>query len=349
MHDTIRRTNARRLVAVALAAMLALGACGLGDRERDAERIRAARGVVAKTGARVGTITYELRLHPRSRAQTANLLGGAVAPSLRLEAGIVVDAKADRAEVRFAPTDFPAAPDGGGEEDQAAAALAAVGGDGGEAAPPPPVEPPVPPAERPVAVIFDGSTVYIRRQNLRPTERRTWARLDFAQLSDEEPRPPADDLAGNASLVALATTVNPVHLLDAVTGALAGSTRNRGPATIDGATFTRYTANVSFERATTERDLEEKEASTRANIFRLLSFRQDIVPAQFWLADDGSLRRMKLEIPQRVTRRRSDRLLVTLDIQAPAAAPPAGQPAKEETVTYQSYGRLIRAATPAPR
>ena len=343
-----------RLATGTVAFALVLGGCSIGDRQRHADAIRSTLERAEETGPLAATLSYDLRLHPRSRTQIADLLG-AVPKDLTLRTDVTVDASTDRAEVRFGVADLPATDEPESPED----ALAAL-----EAAQQPPAEPeppaePTPPAETAsdppaeeeaqppsAAVIFEGSTVFIKRQNLRPRERRTWARLDFARLPDEEPRPPQDDLAGTPSLISLVTTANPSHLLDVAAGVLAGSTKLRGPATIDGVEFTRYTANVSFDKAMTEADLTDEEVEARSLTYRLLGFRQDVVPAQFWVTSDGSLRRMRLEIPQYVNRRRSDRVIVTLDVHGPAPGPVAAAPVPEETVTYQRYGRLLRAAIP---
>ena len=343
-----RRSCGHGLASVALLAALLVGGCSIGDRERHADAIRATRARAAGVGALAGTATYDLRLHDRSREQVEDLLGFAPA-KMRLQADIVVDASKGRAEVRFGPGDLPAERATASGPEAALAALEEAAS-GAAAEPPQPAGPEAgaaPLEPRPIAAIFEDSTVFVKRQNLRPTERRTWARLDFARLPESEPRPPSDDLAGNASLVAVATTANPSYLLDLATGALAGSAKRIGTAEIEGVPFTRYSANVSFDKASTERELEDDALETRSLMYRLLGFREDIVPAQFWIAADGSLRRMRIEVPQRVNRRRSDRLVVTLDLVGPAPAGVSAGPAADETVTYLRYGRLLRAASPA--
>ena len=349
MRDLVNRPATVRLAIGAAALALVLGGCSIGDRQRHADAIRSTLERAEETSPLAATLVYELRLHPRSRTQVTDLLG-AVPEDLTLRTNVTVDASTDRAEVRFGVADLPTSDDSASPE----AALAALEAARSEPADPAPAAGSAPeaPAEEEAdppsaAVIFEGSTVFIKRQNLRPKERRTWARLDFDRLPDEEPRPPQDDLAGTPSLISLVTTANPSHVLDLAGGVLAGSTKLRGPTTIDGVDLIKYTANVSFEKAMTEADLTEAEVEARSLTHRLLGFREDVVPAQFWLTSDGSLRRMRLDVPQRVNRRRSDRVVVTLDLHGPAPAPVAAPPVPEETVTYQRYGRLLRAAMPS--
>ena len=355
VRDLVKRRLATfRLTTGMVALAVVLGGCSIGDRQRHADAIRSTLERAQEAGPLAATLSYDVRLHPRSRTQVAALLGAAP-KNLSLRTDVTVDASNDRAEVRFGVADLPASDEPDSPED-ALAALDAAQSAPAEPEPPAEGQPPVEPssdtpaeeqAQPPsAAVIFEGSTVFIKRQNLRPRERRTWARLDFDRLPDEEPRPPQDDLAGTPSLISLVTTANPSHVLDVAGGVLAGSTKLRGPATLDGVEFTRYTANVSLEKALTEADLTDEEVEARSLTYRLLGFRQDVVPAQFWLTSDGSLRRLRLDIPQYVNRRRSDRVIVTLDLHGPAPAPVAAAPVPEETVTYQRYGRLLRAALP---
>lgn len=330
-----------RVAAVALSLSLTAG-CSIGERQRLADLVHGTRDLAAKQPAMAGSLTYDLQLHPRSLAETAGLLGVEPGP-LVLTAEVVIEAGAGRSEVRFGPDGLPVIE---GEAPPTAQVA--------EADPAATDAPATAPAEAagealatPVAALFDDATVFVKRQNARPRERRTWARLDYAALPDAEARPPSDDLAGVASLVAAATTVNPAHLLDLAAGTLAGSTKLIGPATLeDGTAVRRLGANVSIEKALAARDLDDEEVETRLQVLRLLGVQSDVVPATFWLLPDDSLRRLRIKLPQRVNRRRSDHLVVTLDLIGPAPTAVAADPAEDETVTYERYGRLLRAAVP---
>jgi hypothetical protein len=312
-----RRARGRRIIGVALGAILAASAagCGIGAKQQEADRIHASRQKVAEHSPATGTVTYELEvsrsamadLEPDERAQLAAAIGGAATgkPTIAIQVGL----------------------DGGGR--RARASLAAPEGS----------------LER--TTVFADNEILVRRQNARSTERRTWAKLDIERIVENERPLDLREMTPANVLAAVASTVNPVFLVELTEGALAGSVERKGPDTVAGVAVTRYDANISFDKAMTELDFDDEEREVRLRLFRLLGASKDVVPARFWLDDEGRLRRLRVELEQRMTRQRTNTLVVTVELSAFGEDAPLDPPAPESIVSYDRFGRLVRAALPA--
>ena len=295
---------------VVLALIGPIAGCGLGDRQRNAEVIHRSRARVVDAEAAAGTLHLELEVDEsaidRLEAAERNELVAALASS-EGRPELTVQTGLD-ASSRRARVSF-------GD-------LTAPGS------------------------VFADTAVFVRRQNARPTERRTWATLDLADLPDRERPLDASDMSPGAILAAVASTVNPVYLLELAEGALAGSVKRRGADTVAGTPVTRYDANISMDKTMTQLDFDDDERKVRLRLFRLLGARKDVLPATFWIDDDGRLRRIRVEFEQRVTRQRTNVLIATLELTAFATTDVIDLPMPAETVEYEAFARLVRSALP---
>lgn len=305
----------RPSAAAALAALaLTTTACGIGDKQQEADRIHASRQAVAEAGPAGGLLTYELRQNAAQTseddraAQLAAITGaGGVPGGNTVAVPVVLDGRSRRARVSFPTTEGA--------------------------------------VER--TTTFDDTKLFARRQNARATERRTWAALDLDRIIENEPPLALREMTPPTVLNAVASTINPVYLLELVEGTLAGSVERRGTETVAEEPLARYEANISFDKALTELDFDDEEREVRLRLFRLLRATKDVVPAQIWLDGTGRLRRLELELEQQVDRQRRLDLLVTLELSTFGDATPLDLPPDEAIVTYERFGRLVRAAQPA--
>lgn len=305
----VQRLTLRALVA---ALVLAGPACGIGEKQGHADRVHAS---LAKAGAEpgAGTASYEL------------VLGD----------GGLEDLEAD-------------------ERQRVEAALGAAGASGnpsivvevGFAVPDRRARASFPGGEVERATVFHDTNLFVRRQNARATERRTWAKLDLAEVVENERPLDTREMTPGQVLSSAASTINPVYVLELVRGALAGSIEVRGNETAGGVESTRYDANVSFDKALTELEFDDEEREVRLRLFRLLGARKDVVPASVWVDAEGRLRRVRVELDQQISRRRTNKLLVTVDITSFGSGVALEGPAEEATVTYERFGRLVRSALP---
>jgi hypothetical protein len=314
-----RRWRVRSAALVALALALSSAACGIGDRQRNADVLHASLAKLSAAAPATGTLT--LTLEPDRRPIAA--LGGAAPSAQTVPPGLGGAAT---------PAAKPQ------EETLQATIQLAISGRRAR------VAMGTPEAEQ--AAVFEDTRVFVRRQNARPTERRTWATLDLRRIVDNERPLDTSELSPAASLTSVASSVNPVYLVELVRGALAGSVRPAGSEAIGGVETIRYDANVSFDKAMTDLDFDDDERAVRSRLFRLIGATKDVVPARMWIDGDGRLRRLRLELQQQVSRQRSDALTATVDLLELGAAATLGPPPEDATVTYERFGRLVRSALP---
>lgn len=337
----------RKLVALTAAALLA-SSCGLGEKSRQATVIHAsrARAVEAKTAS--GTLRLELTLDPDVFATVTTIRPlPAAALTAIMDIPVGFDFASGRVQIG-APTSVlvggspegEAGPQGLSAEVQEAVAAEAQARTTTTPAPPPG-------SAAAARSVFQGDVIYVRRQGLRPKERRQWAKLDFSGLPDDEQRPDPEELMyGARYLLSVANTINPAYLLDLVLGALPGSVERAGSELIDGVNTNKYEANISIERSTTELDLDDEEVATRQLMFRLVRLTGDVHPGQFWLDDEGRVRRIRIELEQQATRTVQNDVVITLDVPGYGKPIDAPLPGREEVVEIERYGRLVRVAAP---
>jgi hypothetical protein len=322
------------VLALAAAAMLATTACGLGDKQSYAERIHGSQQKAVKAKTASGTLTFEITPDPDNpKLAPEGAEGGAGAGA--------------------------AGAGGGG----AAAALAGAGGGGVEAllgggskkaqfaidldfahraAQLKPAA-----AEAEVSTIFTGERIFVRRLNLRPTEKRIWAKLDFTKLPDDEPRPTRSDLEGDALAIAAANSINPTFFVDLALGALTGSIKPMGQEDVAGVKTSKYESNVSIDRVFTELDPGDTALEARRLMLRLLLNRStDVGKGEYWVDDEGLLRRARFKFSQRVDRDENNDVVVTMDLTSYGAPVAIASPSADQTVQVERFGRMVRAAVP---
>jgi hypothetical protein len=301
----------RWAVPVVAAAVAATGtACGLGDKQAIADRLHASRQAVADASPAAGTLTYELR----ASGSDAPGADGAQLAALTGATGA-------------ATTSVQVVLDG--RDRHARVSVPAIEGA----------------VER--TTVFADTELLVRRQNARATERRTWARLDLERIVEDERPLTLREMTPAAVLDAVASTINPVYLVELVEGTLAGSVERKGQETIGDVAVIRYEANISFDKAMTGLDFDDEEREVRLRLFRLLGATADVVPAELWIDAEGRLRRLRVDLDQRVDRQRSNDLAVTLELTAFGDATSLEGPPAEAVVTYERFGRLVRSALPA--
>lgn len=300
-------------MTAALGLAATAGACGIGDKQQKADRIHASRGEVAEASPATGTVTFELEAD-------GDAPGGLVGEEqAQLTAAVAGAAGASNALTVQIALD--------GRDRRAKVSIAD------------------PAVER--ATVFADTKILVRRQNARATERRTWAKLDLGRIVEDERPLALGEMSPSAVLGAVASTVNPVYLVELVEGTLAGSVEIVGNENIGDVATTRYDANISFDKAMTELDFDDEDREVRLRLFRLLGATKDVVPARIWLDDEGRLRRFRLELEQRRTRQQSTTLIITTELTTFGADAVLDGPAPESIVTYERFGRLVRAALPA--
>jgi hypothetical protein len=300
----------RRGFAVAVVAMLATAGCGVGAKDAQAKRIRQSRVEVAGASPAAGEVTFQLRLDERVVDELEST------ERLQLQAALAAGGLPSLTVRAFV----------NGKDRRAAVLLGPEG-------------------EEP-ATVFADTELFAKRQNARPSERRTWARLDIAELTEEERPLDVREMTTGQVLTALASTVNPAYLLDLVAGTLTGSVKVRGTEVLGEVETTRYEMNISLEKALTELNFDDDQQAVRTRLFYLLGSRQEVIPSRAWIDGDGRLRRLELELDQQVTRRRKNQLLVRLDLSAFDAQTTIDRPDPEITVTYERFGRLVRSVLP---
>ena len=293
-----------------VATAVALGGCGVGEKDAHATRIRASRTLVAQSSPAAGQLSFELQideelvdeLESTQRAQVEAALASGAAP--RVDVATVLDGESRRATITLDPAS---------------------------------AEP---------ATVFVDTEMFAKRRNARPSERRTWARLDLSDLTEAERPLDMREMTATQVLTAVASTLNPAYLLDLVEGTLTGSVEVRGTERINEIDTTRYEMNISLEKALTELDFDDEQQEVRNRLFWMLGSREEVIPAQAWIDADGRLRRLELELKQRVTRRRHNTLNVRLELGAFGGEAALVAPAQDATVTYERFGRLVRSVLP---
>ena len=314
---------------MALLVVSLTGGCGLGDRADQAKRIHDTKARAVARGTAVGVLTLTVtpeRKGPATAEEGIAALtgaGGATGPA-EMAGNVELQLAEHLAKI--------ALPSG-------AAATVVVEGAAPDAAPAAPAS---------SETVFRGGTILVKRTNLRPTERRTWAKLDLRDLPDNEPRLPKDQLEGATAARTALNSLHPEHVLDLTGGALAGSVRVVGREDVGGVPTTRYKANVSVDRAIEQLDLGEEELEARRLVLRLLlGSNVDVEPGEFWIDDEGLLRRSRITFTQRINRTESNELEIVLELSQYGTEVAIPSPTEDETVEVERYGRLMRASLPA--
>ncbi len=371
--------NTARVLAAATAAVLFAASCGLGEKERQAGLIAATRDAASADTTARGLLRVEMV--PTARALGVDVPerpavqdGEEPVASVWIDVEVALDFANRRAmsvipaEIAeppparylplFDPDAEPAGPPGNGaegliegqaEEDDQPQGEGPEGDDGAadEAEQEEGEEPPA--EEVQGMALFKESISFGKRQNLRPSERRVWGRLDYRRLDDNESGV-RENLTSTEMLQAAAATVNPHFVLDMVLGVLPGSIKVAGPGTLGDAKVVKYRGRASREKVATELDLSDELTESRNQTFELLgiSTGADVTDAEYWVDDDDRVRRVQVWLPQALGRRYQNLLVFTLDLLDYGAPVDIPTPSDDETIEIGGYGRFVRAGLPDP-
>ena len=328
-----------RLVAIAVVVALGLSACGLGDREAQADRVihageklLATPSVAATVEATVTLVKSDkpiapgpARLAPEHVSQIGAVINApqntaalgtnsANAENVIVFAGNKIyqriasksAASAKNALTTAVPSNFNA--------------LAAAMTTQLVAVPSVPVE-----------LVTSTTTTTAAPSKLRRRLQivREWAAFDYAAIKDRDRTKHGGSLA-----------VNPVDLLRLSRGVLAGSIKRRG---VDASGRVEYDANVSRDKA--ERNLSEHEREILTKEFLANAITRRVFPAKFWLESDGSLARMQVKLRQQLSSVDRADLTVTFDFALQPDRVVIKPPGKQGTVHVRTLGELVTTVT----
>ena len=212
-------------------------------------------------------------------------------------------------------------------------------------APAAPAAPPEPAADAGPTATFHGDIAFVKRVNRLPTERRVWARIDFATLPNTELGPDASQLTGYNRLYGMVSTLSPQFVIDLSIGALAGSVRRVGQETVGEVPTTHFHANASTDKTTADLHLTDDQKATRKRVFRLLGIYSDVNKADYWVDSAGLVRRSQFVFDQRLFGVHNS-VVVTLELATYGQPVQVAPPGADETIKVNRYGRFVLAAIP---
>ena len=180
----------------------------------------------------------------------------------------------------------------------------------------------------PNPVLGDAAITGSSNVNLGPGSQQ-WFQFSFDGLPNK-----------NVPISAGAFGINPVLLVGLLHGALAGSIRNLGPATVDGRATTGYAVNLDPSQT-----VSGLPNHVQNYVVKQLAangvFTDGIVPSLVWLDHMGRPQRLRLFIPQFIDRGDADALIVTMDFTSYGTPVAIGLPGVDEVAQVQSFGQLI--------
>lgn len=145
------------------------------------------------------------------------------------------------------------------------------------------------------AVVFDGNTVFAMLPSAKPDDARPWiSTVTNKKLTDYI----LDPTAVPGSLAAFA--LRPGFLLDLLSGALTGSIKRVGPATVNGVATTEYTAKFVIDQAlynSTRVTYSQKQQDDLAKLFKILGIKSgDLDAGAAWIDAQGNPRQLEVAI-----------------------------------------------------
>ena len=183
------------------------------------------------------------------------------------------------------------------------------------------------------AAVFDGNTLYALIPTAKPEDARPWiSTVANKKLNDYI----LDPAAVPGSLAAFA--LRPTLLVDLLSGALSGSIKRVGPATVGGVATTEYTAKFDIDQAllnATRVTYSQKQQDDLAKLFKVLGIKSgDIDEGAAWIDEQGNPRRLQVAIRESPAEQTKILLLMQVDLtpQATPAQFPLPSPNSVETV-----------------
>lgn len=330
--------SVRGRIPLLVVTLLVVNGCGLGAKERLAER-------VIETPTRVrtaGTARVEMTtmLRPKKVLGGTNVvLRPVVVPPLEGSA----DFARRRAALAFtgsaaptapAPEDVPEIPGYGAIPEGGASGPVAGQTGGGSLAIVPDVA--ALSSDEPW-LLYAEEAIYTRRTGRDAASARPWAVLDFASIDipDREINPTLGFPA-----------LGPVFIVELLTGVLTGSISEEGTEEVGGVSTTRFEANCDREKATD--DASDDELETFERIYRSMGLDSIVSPCRVWLDGEGVPRRVEVTFEQVVNRRNIFELVVTLELSEYGGAARVDLPGDDDIARVEGLGQLINAFA-APR
>ena len=311
-----------RVLIGALALSLVAGACGLGDKQAQADRITAAGkalmgrpSVAASIGVRVRVLPVERqlveveppRISPGTVEQLESLLHPPANTASVQDVLLFVD---DVVYQRIAPNRVGAPVNAAGAPSNLNAIFVAVNGGtivGERVAP-------------------TTTTTAARRLRRGVQIVRQWAAFDFAEIEDRDRTKHGGSFA-----------VNPVAALRLATGVLTGSVERTGEGS--------FKANVSRDKA--ERNLSEDAREVLDKMFTANAITRRVFPARFQFDDDGELRFFSVTMRQQLSSKDRADLTMSFAFRPSQDRGTIGRPPRRGTVTANTLAELVTMVTGA--
>jgi len=305
-----------RCASAALVVALLAG-CGLGDRQQRADAIISSVDAAFAARQASGTLTTSMRfVRLPDGAGVESITGGAAAAGV---AGAGIQ-QAMQQELTVATTLDLA-------RGRAQVALQSH-------------------ADAPFA-LYDGLVSYGRRWSAGPRDARPWVRVDGTDITKGEEVDPTQDAP---SFFAFA--LNPIVLVDLIAGPLAGSVRDLGVETIDGAETTRYSANFDIDKVVKKTRRKRYPEETRRafeDVLKVLAVSGPIHKGEVWIDGDGRPRRFTIRLKEEPIRHFVIEHTITLDLQAFGTKAAVALPSARERIDVRSVVQYLRATIPSPR
>jgi hypothetical protein len=314
---SLRRSSA------ALAVALTLGACGLGDKQHQADTIIDSAKAAFAAGTARGSITTSMRFL-RVPDGAGSFLGGAGAPAT---GGDAASSDLAQAQTAQAQPDFGALVSLDLTLGQAAVALATS-------------------ADTQFAV-YDGLHSYGRRWSAGPRDARPWVRVDGTDINEGDEIDPTQDVPSMFTFA-----LNPVLLVDLIAGPLAGSVDRVGTETIDGVATTHFSANFDLDkvmRRTRRSRFPEDTRKAVEDVLDVLAVSGTIHKGEVWIDADGRPRQFTIRLKEEPIRHFVIEHTITLRLTSFGEAATFTIPTPRERIDVRSVVQYLRATIPSPR
>lgn len=341
----------RPVVVGAVALTLALGACGLGDRQAQADRISragerllAAPSVDAVLHAQVRVLVPANKVvnpgPPRIAPENVNEIGvvlngpagtAAIGTNTKLNSNAIVFVNdsiyqrivqkaagvAGNATTAEVPSNFNAL---------AAAYTTAFLPPAHATDAPTTTVPDFPGVVIPTTTTSTTTAPSVLRRRVQIV--REWAAFDYAAIPDHDKTKHAGSLA-----------INPVDLVRLARGVLAGSVKRRG--SVGGTTS--FSANVSRDKA--EHKLNDAQRKILDKEFLANAVSRRVFPAEFVLDAQGNLKQMLVTLRQQLSPEARGDLTVSFSFTPRTEAVAITKPPKRGTVNSRTLGELVSTVT----
>lgn len=190
------------------------------------------------------------------------------------------------------------------------------------------------------AAVFDGTTLYALIPTAKPEDARPWiSTVANKKLNDYI----LDPAAVPGSLAAFA--LRPTLLVDLLSGALSGSIKRVGPATMGGVNTTEYTAKFDIDQAllnSTRVTYSQKQQDDLNKLFKVLGIKSgDLDDGAAWIDEQGNPRRIQVAIRESPAEQTKIVLLLQMDLtprDTPAQVP---VPAPNSVETVPSLNQFL--------